>query len=618
MNARGNITDPDNHGKPEGNDSDYSPQTGASAIETGANRTRVGLDFETLPAEELWTSARGSFVRLVGAGPAGNVTVTPETALCGSLTASGDLVGHNLAGFDLLAAERHLGIPVENTAPRMHDLRLVAFQADPPHSAQTKPGPGFKSYSLDALADRHLGGAKSTDGKALAREFGGWGSIPTDDPRFVEYCRDDVELALRLAEVLPMTDYDRREARVASVTSRATLEGFRVDVDALKIRVRELEDRSAAGREMLADTYGFPLTNRAGKPSKAPQRTSQGKQAFRGALESLGFPTGSWPLSKDGSLSLSKETITKALEWADDRSHPAADVIRAVQGMNGVRNNAANLLRCTADGRVHPLFAPFQATGRWSVQEPGLTVLKKSGGDSERAFLLPEEGHVLVSIDLDQVDIRCVAAHSQDPNLIAIVNDPDRDIHSEVAVMAFGSAEGKHRFHAKSIDLGWLYGRTVNGLSRTPGITRDAAERVDASMRHQFARVMDWQSEVRGRASSGALLDNGFGRRLRCEPGQEFTQAPAMMGQSTTRDLIAEGLLDLRNRAPEMLPMLRVIVHDEIVASVPEDHAEECARILQDCMSREWAPAGASRPVRFTAGQGKPFVFGRNWLECYG
>lgn len=585
--------------------------------DTPSETSKIGFDIETLSADELWTAEPGSFVRLVGAGEAGNVTVTPETGLCGSLTASGTLVGHNLGLFDLIAADRHLGIPVETTIPRMHDLRLVAFQADPPSSDQTKDGPGFKHYSLDALAHRYLNGAKSTDGKALAKEFGGWGAIPVDEQRYVEYCRDDVELALRLAEKLPLTDYDRREAIVASITARATLEGFRVDVDAVTQRARELSERSAAGRQMLSDTYGFPMLNGSGKPSNAPQRTKQGKQAFRDALESLGFPTARWATNKDGSLSLGKDTLTVALDWAAERNHPALNVIQAVSEMNGIRNNAANLLRYTVDGRVHPTFEPFQTTGRWSVRDPGLTVLKKKGADSERAFLLPEEGHVLITIDVDQADPRCVAAHSQDPNLLAIVNNPEMDLHSEVAIMSFGNAEGNNRHYAKSVDIGWLYGRTVNGLAKTPGITRDAAERVDAAMRERFSRVVEWQNEVRDRALSGALLDNGFGRNLRVQPGHEFTQAPAMMGQSSTRDLIAEGLLELRKRAPEMLPMLRVIVHDEVVASVPEKDAEECARILQSCLSREWAPAGASNPVRITAGQGKPFSIGKNWLDVY-
>lgn len=568
----------------------------------------VGLDLETHGADELFTYPVGEYIRLVGAGPEDNVTVTPQTALCGPLTASGTLVGHNLALFDLIATDRHLGLPVEDTIPRAHDVRFAAFQADPPSSAQTKPGPMFKSYSLDALAHRYLDGAKSPDGKLLAKEFGGWGNISVDDPRYVDYCRDDVNLALRLAEAIPQTDYDKREMRVAAVTARATLEGFRVDVPALTARVAELEAQSEAGRELLSGVYGFPLVNGQGKTAKAPQRTTAGKEAFEKALRSLGVDLKNWPRGKDGSLSLAKEVMGQALEWADRESHPAAQVIRAVSEMNGLRNNAANLLRCVAGDRVHPRFEPFQASGRWSVKEPGLSVLAKEGEDSERQYLLPDEGHVLVSFDANQVDIRCVAAHSQDPNLIAIVNDPNRDIHSEVAVMAFGDALGKHRHHAKSCDLGWLYGRSVNGLANTPGIERDAAERVDASMREQFGRVMLWQTEVRKHAESGLLLDNGFGRHLRCEPGREYTQAPALMGQSATRDIVAEGLLRMKDKHPELIPMLRVIVHDEIVMSIPQEREEEICSMVLDVMAMEF------KGVAITWGRSPA---GRLWSDCY-
>jgi DNA polymerase I-like protein with 3'-5' exonuclease and polymerase domains len=60
-----------------------------------------------------------------------------------------------------------------------------------------------------------------------------------------------------------------------------------------------------------------------------------------------------------------------------------------------------------------------------------------------------------------------------------------------------------------------------------------------------------------------------------------------------------------------------MIVHDEIVLSVPRESAEEIARIVQRCMTRQWAPPGASRPVSITAGQGKPFVFGETWGALY-
>ena len=407
--------------------------------------------------------------------------------------------------------------------------------------------------------------------------------------------------------------------RVCAITARATLTGFKVDVEGLTARAQELADRAEEGKQMLSEEHGFPLTNKAGKPAAAPQRTKEGKLAFEEALKATGFPVGNWPRGKDGTLSLSKETMAFALAHAEERVPSALPVIEAVSGMNGIRNNAANVLRYTRpDGRVHPAFLPFQATGRWSILEPGLTVLKKGTEDSERAFLIPDDGDVLVSIDLDQIDIRCVAGHSQDENLLAILNDPDRNIHEEIATMAFGEPGGEAYKKAKTVDLGWLYGRGLKGMvENTQGMTMEAAQRVDDSMRSQFGRVLEWQSEVRQLGEAGVLLDNGFGRRLRVDPERAYTQAPAMMGQSTTRDLIAEGLLDLANNAPDVLRMIRVIVHDEVVLSVPRKDREEIARLVQSCMTRDWAPAGKDRTVRITAGQGKPFVFGERWSDLY-
>lgn len=568
----------------------------------------IPFDLETLSAEKLFTSEPGSFVKLVGYDD----QVTDADDFPYKADGSLGLVGCNNFFFDSIALDRHHGVPVEQTISGGRDLRIAAFQNDPPTSYQTQHGPGFKSYSLDALGERYLGLAKSTAGKELVTEFGGWDHIPADDPRYIQYCRDDVELTGHLNAAIPWDPYEEREARVCAITARTTLSGFRVDVAGLEKRTQELLNRSAFGRSMLAEKYGFPLMDAKGHPAKAPQRSKLGKEAFRAALAAFRFPVELWPLSKDGSLSLSKETMAFALDHAERKVPVAADIIRAVSDMNGVRNNAANILRCVVGDRTHPVFLPFQATGRWSVLEPGWSVTKKGTADSEREFALPEEGEVLVSIDLDQIDIRCVAAHSQDHNLIDILNDPARDIHQEVADLGCVS-----RHAAKSLDLGWLYGRTVNGLSQTPGITRELAVKVDQSMRSQFGRVMAWQRQVRDMGDSGVLLDNGFGRKLRVDPERSFTQAPGFVGQSTTRDLIAEGLLTLAATAPEVIPMLRMIVHDEVVASVPRAHAEEIARIIQSSMSREWAPAGKSRPVRITAGQGKPFTFGETWGALY-
>lgn len=574
----------------------------------------VPFDLETGSVDRLWTSEKGTFVKLVGIESS---VFTKPGYVNDALGIGSRLVGHNNFFFDSIVLARHHGIPVEKTIPGARDLRIAAFQNDPPTSYQTQSGPGFKSYSLDALGERYCGMAKSGALKSLEKIHGSYEAIPNDDPKFRQYLRDDLALTEAVDKAIPWDPYEEREARVCAITARATLEGFRVDVPGLEKRAQDLAEQSRRGKQMLFEVYGFPLMNKAGKPAAAPQRTILGKAAFETALEASGFPTDRWPRGKDRSLSLSKETMAFALGHAEAFVPAAVSIIRAVSDMNGIRNNAANVLRYTVGDRVHPAFLPFQATGRWSILEPGLTVLKKGVEDSEREFLLPDEPgqygeNVLVSIDLDQIDIRCVAAHSQDHNLIDILNDPARDFHQEIADLANVS-----RYHAKSQDLGWLYGRTVNGLAKTPGMTLESAVAVDRSMRERFGRVMDWQRHVRAMGEEGVLLDNGFGRKLRIDPERAFTQAPGFVGQGTTRDLIAEGLLTLQRVSPDVIPMIRVIVHDEIVASIPKRWANDIAKLIQDCMSREWAPAGKSRPVRITAGQGKPFKFGTTWGELY-
>jgi DNA polymerase-1 len=111
--------------------------------------------------------------------------------------------------------------------------------------------------------------------------------------------------------------------------------------------------------------------------------------------------------------------------------------------------------------------------------------------------------------------------------------------------------------------------------------------------------------EVRGRAKSGELLDNGFDRKMRANPERAWTQAPELMGQGCASDIMMTGLLRLPK---EILPMLRVQVHDEIVLSVPVDAVEDVRRTVIDALSFEW------HGVQVLAGSSEPGV---NWADSY-
>ena len=100
---------------------------------------------------------------------------------------------------------------------------------------------------------------------------------------------------------------------------------------------------------------------------------------------------------------------------------------------------------------------------------------------------------------------------------------------------------------------------------------------------------MRWTAEVRAQAEAGQFLDNGFGRLMRADPERAYTQAPALMGQGASRDVMAESLLRLdRISEGRVRPFLRGVIHDEIVLSVPEGEVAEWQEMLREAMAWEW------------------------------
>lgn len=204
-------------------------------------------------------------------------------------------------------------------------------------------------------------------------------------------------------------------------------------------------------------------------------------------------------------------------------------------------------------------------------------------------------------MDLSQVDMRAVAGLSQDLAYIEMLKHEDP--HAELALALFGDV--KFRETAKAIGHGWNYGESLKRISAENEIEPRIVNRFDASMRERFGRLVEWREEVRAQAGSGQLLDNGFGRFMRADPMRAHTQGPALMGQGAARDLMMEGLLRL---PPEIRPMLRAQIHDEVVASVPETDAVEIGRVIVDAFTFEW------RGVPILSDVSKA---GKTWGACY-
>lgn len=596
---------------------------GPPASVEGPHGPVVGFDLETRGKD--WRRAGDGFVVLSGYGD--RVEDSPE-GLVAALRAGQTWVGANVLGFDLPALSKHAGLSLTDVWGRVRDVQLQALQHDPPTSSETTPGPGFKSYSVDALSERLLGEPKDPRGKALAAEYcttpkcvhktkcNGWENIPASDERFRAYCADDVDREVRLHHAMPWTPYMEREMRVQTIMAQMTLNGFRVDLDHLNQRIREGEEKKASAVRELADRFGMPtsrtrvLKNGTERVTEfsSPLSTTEGKEWLKGVYSKYGVKRP--PLTDKGQLSTAAETLRTL---ADHPQCPAE--LHRILSLMGTVTSSRTIFGTIRDhlvgDRVHPDVWPRQASGRWSITEPGLTVMGKRGAlASERAVMIADPGESLIAIDLGQIDARVVAAHAQDPNYLNLFA-PGEDLHSAIALLFFGDV--KYREQGKPITHSSNYGVGRNKLiamGNDPKV-------VDAYLQaraENFPRLLEWTEEVRDQGAHGGMLDNGFGRNLRVDREFAYTQAPAQIGQSGTRDMMAECLLDLVKAEPRVMSMLRAVIHDEIVLSVPTTEAEEIGREVVRIFEREWAPPGASIPVPVIADCSKA---ASNWAACY-
>lgn len=574
----------------------------------------IVFDIETGSVTDMWRTGP-EFMRLFGYSvddyPVQNYT-SHEYLTHEIMSRDGWIVTHNGNNFDSVLLDRHHGVSILLLAKeeRLRDTKLCAFLADPPFS-RMKEGEIERAYSLETVGSKYLGEGKMKDVesgksvlKVLASQYGGFDQIPVDDEQYNAYLKRDVEATRDVVKVLPMNDYVIREHKVAAVAATISIQGFRVDGVLLDQRIKDGEEKRFSILTGL-QSYGLPSP----EETKSPQMTKRGKEAIDKAFSDLGVFL---PRTKNGGPALGQDILGPIAEATDNEE--VANLCDAIKSLNGIRTIYGNIHDNLVGDRVHPSINLRQSTGRWSIQNPGLTVIGKRGGKViERAVFLPDsEDHVLISADLAQVDARAVAGLSQDVEYMKLFTGV-RDAHTEMAVRLYGTEDARER--VKACVHGVNYGMRAKKLALTTGLPINEADEFIFNFEKSFPQLTRWQNEMREIGETVGILYNGFGRMMRIESERAFTQSPALMGQSTARDILMEGILRLWTMGgEEVIKMIRAVVHDELVLSVPIRDVVEIEHLVQEAMSFPWCPVGGTYPVQITAGLNKRGV---NWAGCY-
>ncbi|WP_058088811.1 DNA polymerase I [Aquabacterium parvum] len=394
------------------------------------------------------------------------------------------------------------------------------------------------------------------------------------------YSSEDSDLTLAVHQALwPQLEaepglkdiYERFEMPTSRVLQRIERNGVLIDKALLQQQSHELAQRIVALEQEAYELAGQPFNLASPKQ-----------------LGEILFVKQGLPIVKKtatGAPSTNEEVLEKL---AEDHPLPARILEhRSLAKLKSTYTDKLPLMINPETGRVHTNYAQAVAvTGRLASNDPNLQNIPVRTAEGRRireAFIAPP-GHVIVSADYSQIELRIMAHISQDENLLRAFAE-GLDVHKATASEVFGvpvdEVSSEQRRYAKVINFGLIYGMSGFGLAQNLGIERSAANAYIERYFHRFAGVKRYMDDTRAQAKEKGYVETVFGRRLWL-PEINSPNGPSRAGaeraainapmQGTAADLIklamvaVQDTLDAEGRASKIIMQ----VHDELVLEVPE------------------------------------------------
>jgi len=463
-------------------------------------------------------------------------------------------VHHYKAAIHALAS---LGIAVEGV---QHDPMLYSYLLDPTYSSHRLPDVALRRFNL-----------KLSGGLAESADITG---------RLNDALRAEVERE-GLTEV-----YDTIDLPLVPVLARMEEAGVKIDTSALsqmsaelerEIAVKEKEIHEAAGTEFNVGSpkqLGDILFNRMNLPK--PVKYGKGRMISTAVdvLEELAL---SFPIAR---MVLDYRQLTK---------------------LKSTYVDALPVLIQPSTGRVHTTFGQTgTATGRLSSANPNLQniPIRTELGRGIRAAFIAEPGHVLLTADYSQIELRLLAHFSGDALLVDAYRRGD-DIHTLTASQVFGvpplMVTPDHRRQAKVVNFGIVYGLSPFGLSQNLSITTSAAKQFIESYFEKYAGVRKFIDKILEEARRDLKVKTLFGRVRPIpdinskNPNQRgFAERTAVNTplQGTAADLIKLAMIGIDEAIRErgLKSRMTLQVHDELVFEVQEAEIDIMRSLVREYM----------------------------------
>jgi DNA polymerase-1 len=480
---------------------------------------------------------------------------------------------------------------------------------------------GQHGHELEELALLHFGHdtIKYKDVAGTGKSHVGFAAVPIE--KALDYAAEKADFALRLHQLLKpqlrqkylLGFYETVERPLVQVIAGMEAAGIRVDRNELSRLSHDFAQRIAGLEAEIHKLAGHPFN--IGSP----------KQLGEVLFDELSLPGGK--KGKTGAygtdagileeLALTHELPARVLDWRQLTKLKSTYTDTLIEEIN------------PKTGRVHTAYSMSgAATGRLSSNDPNLQnipIRTEEGRKIRRAFVA-EPGHMLISADYSQIELR-LAAHVAAIDALKDAFRGGADIHAMTASEVFGvpmaKMDAETRRRAKAINFGIIYGISAFGLGNQLGVPQGEAAEYIKKYFQRFPGIRDYMERMKQFARAHGYVETIFGRRVHI-PGikdgnvsrRSFSERAAINAplQGSAADIIKRAM----KRIPPALAAaglktrMLLQVHDELVFEAPDREVDTVKKLAKEVMEGACAPVlSLSVPLVVETGAAS------NWEEAH-
>jgi len=512
--------------------------------------------------------------------------------------------GQNLK-FDILMLKWY-GVELKG---KLFDTMMAHYVIDP----DTRHG-------MDILSENYLGYKPVSITELIGAKGKNQGSMrDVEMEKIKEYAAEDADITLQLKAIfepkLKEVEAEKLiheiENPLIYVLADIEFEGVKIDHDTLKEFSKDLEVDVAKLEKIVYEKAGVRFNIASPK--------QLGEVLFEKLMldpKAKKTKTGQYQTGEDVLLSLAAKSdiVRDILDY------------RQLQKLKSTYVDALPQMVNPKTGRVHTSYnQAVAATGRLSSTNPNLQnipIRTERGREVRKAFIPRNSGHMIVSADYSQIELRIIAEISRDENMMAaFVNN--LDIHTATAANVYGigldEVTSTQRRNAKAVNFGIIYGQSAFGLSQNLGIPRKEAADIIDNYFAQYPGIKKYMNDTMNFARENGYVTTLMGRRryLRDinsanQTVRGFAERNAINApiQGSAADMIKIAMINIHREfcAQKLDARMTMQVHDELVFDVPHAEVEIVKPIILHNMKNA---IKTTVPIMVEIGTGL------NWLEAH-